>query len=648
MNMYGWAGKILRVDLSKGKIVEQSLPKELARNFIGGRGINVRILLEETKPGTAAFDPENLLIFGTGPLTGTLAPGTGRFNVTTRSPQGFLGDTNCGGHWAPELKFAGYDHIVIVGKSKKPSYLAIQNNDVQLKSATHLWGKDTWETQKILKNELGDSDVQTVCIGPAGENLVRFACVRTGLKNSAGRTGTGAVMGSKNLKAIAVRGTKAVQIAHPERHLEAVGKVYEKIKETIKSGHGYMGKDPKKAKLGGTYSAIWFLHNDFDALVTRHHQSGYWEDAIKLDPKIFHEKYVKRMVGCFGCPVPCTPYFEIEEGAGKRIYGEGPEFEGIAAFGAAPNVTDLKTVIKSAINADKYGVDCDSCGRVISYAMELFQRGIISEKDVGFPLEWGDGEAVLRLIDMISKREGFGDILAEGEVRAGNIIGKEAKKYALAIKGVEQHENLRAAAGTALAQATSSRGADHLRSEPNIEWFGMPPEEAEKTYGYKSAVDPAAYEGKASLVILYEYHAALIDMLETCKFFSYWLSPYFTEDLWSDLFYSATGIQAKGRDLFKATERVVNVERLFIMREGARRKDDYPTWRDFEEPLPSGRFKGRVLDRTKYDAMLDEYYKLHGWDEKTGVPHRENLHKLGLDFALETQNQIVSKLQTEK
>lgn len=619
--MYGWAGRILRVDLSSKRVRKQPLSKGLRDNFIGGRGINAKILLDEVAGGTGAFDPENRLIFGTGPLTGTLAPGTGRFNVTTRSPSGFLGDSNSGGHWAPELKFAGYDHIVIWGRADKPVYLWICDNEVEIRDGEHLWGKDTWETQQIIRNDLGDQEIKTVCIGQAGENLVRFANIRTGPKNSAGRTGTGAVMGSKNLKAIAVRGTEAIRIADPERFMEAA----DNYRRTIEASGRYIG-----GLGGGTYSKLWFVHNEGCVLITRHQQSGHWEDSDKLDPRIFHKKYVDRMIGCFSCPKPCTPHFKIDEGAYKGLQSDGPEYEAMASFGGAPIVTDMDQVLKASVDADKYGLDCDSCGRVISYAMELYQHGIVSEKDVGFPLKWGDGEVVLRLIEMITFRKGFGDILAEGEVRAGQRIGNGAEKYVLAIKGLEQHETFRVGRGFALAQATSTRGSDHLRGDPGVEAYGLSPEDAEKRFGHKSIVDPFSYENKGPLVILYQHQCALADMLEICKLFSYWTWIDYSEDILAELFSSATGIQMSGAQLLKAAERVYNVERLFIMREGAKRNDDYQTWRTFDEPLPSGPFKGHKLDREQYELMLNEYYETRGWDVKTGIPARKRLKELGL------------------
>lgn len=618
--MYGWAGTILRVNLTDGKIEKQALPEELRVKFIGGRGINDKILFDEVKAKTDAFDPENRVIFGTGPLTGTIAAGTGRFNVTTKSPLGFLGDSNSGGHWAPELKFAGYDHIVISGRSEKPMYLNIIDDCVELRDAKHLWGLDTWQTQKAIREELKDDEVQTVCIGQAGENLVRIANVRTGLKHAAGRTGTGAVLGSKHLKAITVSGSKGVKIADPEKFFESAKKARARL-EDWKYIFGALSPQ------GGTYGQLWFRHNNASMMATKHQQSGYFEEAEKLDPKYFFEKYFIKMRGCFGCPWCCTPVFRITEPPYKGMIGEGPEYEHFASFGSAPALTDLQTVLKASQLSDQYGFDCDSGGRIISFAMELYEKGIITKKDVGFPLVWGDGKAVLKLVEMIAKREGFGDILAEGEVKAAQKIGRGAEKYVLTVKNLEQHEPLRSIIGHALSQSTSTRGPDHLRGAYHAE-RDMSPEDAAK-YGFNP--DPLSYDNKASGVIFYESAAEVADMVETCKFHSPWLSMHFIDlDLWAELFTYATGTKINGPQLLEAGERAYNVERAFIAREGARRKSDYPPWREFEEPYPSGPFKGAVLNRKKYDTMLDEYYTLHGWDVKTGIPTKKKLKELGL------------------
>lgn len=625
--MFGWAGNILKVDLSRSKIFSTPLTREMGRKFIGGRGLNAKFLFDEVPPRTDAFHPENRLIFGTGPLVGTLVPGSCRLNVTCRSPLGFLGDSNTHGFWSPELKFAGFDHVVVSGKAERPTYLWIQDGEVELRDASHLWGKDIRETRRIIRKDHQDRAIQIACIGQGGESLVRFACVSASLESYAGRTGCGAVMGSKNLKAIAVRGSKGVQIADPERFLKTTRAFVEGIKES--------GAETR------TYRRLWYKHQNKSMLPTKHHQAGWWEDIDKLDPEIFYAKHVIKSWSNL-CPgVDCQPIYMIKEGPYKGTYGS-VEYEGVASFGSNVANTDLDSVLKANELADSYGVDADSCGRVISFAMELVQRGIITEKDVGFPLEWGDSEAVIKLINMIVARQGFGDILAEGEARAGKIIGRGAEKYVLVIKGLEQHETCRANIGCALAQAVSTRGSDHLRGDPP-EGKRATAELIEKMFGFKDDSNPLQYERKAFMVTKEEVHSMLVDSLEICKRFGFWqphIYKWIKDDppgsLYAELFSSATGVEMGADELLRAAERSYNVERAFIVREGVRRKDDYQTWREYQDPLPSGHAKGAVLDREKYSQMLDEYYRCHGWDVETGIPTKSKLEELELEEVIES------------
>ena len=549
--MYGWQGQVLRVDLSSETIEAVPLSERLRLDFIGGRGINAKLLFDEVPPGTDAYDPANSLLFGTGPLTGTLAPGSGRFNVTSRSPLGFLGDSNSGGHWAPALKFSGFDHVVIKGKARNPVLLFIDDGKASLLDARELWGLDTWETQRRIRKILGDPRIETACIGPAGENLVRFASVRTSLKRSAARTGMGAVMGSKNLKAIAVRGTRGIKIADPAGLMKAV-KDCRDIFEAISVQRGFKAGDS-----AGTYGFLWDRHHLNSKLGTKHHQAANWEDANKLDPAIFHRKYRTQMLGCYSCPVQCMPRFRVKHGPVAGLYGEGPEFETVASFGSICLNTDLDSILKAAELTNRLGLDCDSTGRVIGFAMELYENNILDDKDIGFPLKWGDSRAILRMVELIAARRDFGKILAEGELRAARIIGGDAEKYALTIKGLELHESFRGSgAGHALAHSTSTRGADHLRSSHHAE-HSLSAERALEFYGYAEAADRTVYENKEKQVIYNEHNAALADMLEVCKFFGHWSSPFcLGADSFAQMFSAATGVSLGGKDLLRAGERV--------------------------------------------------------------------------------------------
>ncbi len=626
--MNGWQGRMLRVDLTRGETEVLPLPERLRLECIGGRGINARLLFDAVPAGTGAFDPANVLLFGSGPLTGTLAPGAGRFNVTTKSPLGFLGDSNSGGHWAPQLKYSGFDHVIIEGRAPRPTLLIIRDGKAELADAGDLWGLDTWEVQRRLRRRLKDPEVETACIGPAGENLVRFAAVRTGLKRAAARTGVGAVMGSKNLKAIVARGTQGVQIADPQRLLKAVRACGE-VLEAIALQRGWRAGDA-----AGTYGFLWSRHQINSKLGTKHHQLANWDEADRLDPAIYHRDYRTKMLGCFGCPVQCLPRFRIADGPRAGLYGEGPEFESVASFGSMLLNTDLPSVLQASEMTNRLGLDCGSTGRVIGFAMELVEKGILSESDVGFPLRWGDSEAVLKLVEMIAFRRGIGDVLADGELRAARRIGGGAEKYALTIKGLEFHESFRGSgAGHALAHSTSTRGSDHLRSSHHAEQT-LGPDDAERFYGDRNAADRTVYERKEEQVLYNEYSSALADMLEVCKFFGHWSSPHcLPADTFAEIFSAVTGVERSGAELLQAAERVYNVERAFIVREGVRRQDDYPPEREFSDPLPEGRWPrlpGGVLDRGRYDALLTAYYRAHGWDEQNGVPTRRKLAELGL------------------
>lgn len=626
--MHGWQGRILRVDLGSRRIQGEPLSERDRLQFIGGRGVNVRILFDETTQGVDAFDPANPLIFGSGPLTGTIAPGAGRFNVTGRSPLGFLGDTNAGGHWAPALKFAGYDHLVFTGCADSPVMLFIDDGKAELVDARELWGLDTWETQRRIRRTYKDHRIEVACIGPAGERRVRFASVRTGLKRSAARTGMGAVMGSKNLKAIAVRGSQGVKVARPAELMNAVRKCGHFV-EAIALQRGFKAGDA-----AGTYGFLWWVHQKNSKLGVKHHQLANWDEWEKLDPAIFHHKYRQKMLGCYSCPVQCMPRFRIDSGEMAGLYGEGPEFETVASFGSMCLNADLESILKAAELTNKLGLDCDSTGRTIGLAMELYEKGILTDRDIGFPLRWGDSQAILHLVQAIADREGFGDVLAEGEVRAARQIGRGAEKYALHIKGLEFHESFRGSgAGHALGHSTSTRGSDHLRSSHHGE-HALHPDDAQRFYGRADAADRTIYEHKEEQVIYNEYSSALADMLEVCKFFGHWSSPAcIGADLFAEIFNAVTGADLSEQELMRAAERVYNVERAFIVREGVRRKDDYPPAREFDEPLPPGpwpRMPGMRLDRGEYDRLLSAYYRGHGWDLRDGIPLRPTLETLGL------------------
>ncbi|MFQ5820927.1 MAG: aldehyde ferredoxin oxidoreductase family protein [Candidatus Heimdallarchaeota archaeon] len=622
--MFGWAGTILRVDLSTGKISKQPLSSELAKGFLGGRGFNVKTLYDEVGPKIQPLSPENRLIFSIGPLAGTLAPCSARWNVTARSPlTGILGDSNAGGHWGPELRWAGYDMIVTQGRAKEPVYLWINDDNVELKSAKHIWKRDVTETNEIIKEGIGDRETKIACIGPAGENLVKFACVLSDLTRAAGRCGTGAVMGSKNLKAIAVRGTKDAEIARPEAFEKACLKAHESIV-----------KHPsfKDWFIQGT-SLILAGVNAQGRLRVRNFQENIFEKAWEISGEVLVQNYVIKNKGCFSCPISCSHYYHVREGPYAGTYGEGPEYEAQDGFGANLGIGEWPPILHMNTLVNELGLDVCSTAQTLSFATECYQRGLIDEKDTGgIRLEWGNAEAAIEMIKKIAHREGFGDILAEGALAAARKIGKGAEKYTMTIKGLETTAvELRGAQGWGLAFATSTRGADHLRAPVLISTWGFAPQLGKKHFGTEKAVDRFSPDAKPLSVKWHEELAAVIDSLSLCKFPMMLWMGYAIPDLVAELFSTATGWNVSGDDLMKIGERIYHVEKAFNTRLGLTRKDDKVPNRMLKEvcPHPPANTPKALV---KLDIMLPEYYKLRGWDPKTGLVPRDKYEELGLKY----------------
>ncbi|MEM2897078.1 MAG: aldehyde ferredoxin oxidoreductase family protein [Candidatus Bathyarchaeia archaeon] len=626
--IYAYAGKILRINLSNGKILTEST-SNYTDGFLGGRGINQWILYNEVKPGIWPFDPANRLIFGTGILVGTLTPGACRYSVDAKNPlTGGVGSSNAGGHFGPELKFAGYDHIVIQGKSRKPCYLWIKDNHIEIEDASHLWGKTTWETEDLIKEELNDDDIQIASIGPAGENLVRGACIINNGERAAGKCGTGAVMGSKNLKAIVVQGEKEIEVAYPDKFIRVVERLLEKI----------ANNDDMKMYI--EYGCALFLlegQNKTGALPVRNFQDGFW------DPKKVEKTHVEqilrhstRRLACFNCPVHCSHYLEAKEGPFAGTKGEGFKLNTLYNFGPRLDIDYLPAIIKAHILCSQLGLDVDTTSGVIAWAMECYEKGIFNKKDAdGLELKWGNYEVVLELIKKIAHRDGFGDLLAEGSWRASKIVGKGSEKYSMTIKGQELYEGLRTAKAWALGSIVSTRGCCHLRGSPAIEQRELTREEGEKFFGIPTAGNRKAYEGKAKLVIFFENFKAIVDCMGICYPLTQWSSPYLIDlkDL-SELYSTATGKSLKPEKLLRIGERIQNVEKAFNVREGMTRKDDKPPQRFFE-PIKSVPGKGERLEKKKFEKMLSEYYALRCWEVETGLPRERKLRELGLESVAE-------------
>lgn len=617
--------KALRVNLTTGIIEIEHLSEEFLSEYIGGRGLNMKRLYEEVPPEVDALSPQNKLFLGVGPLTGTSFPGSGRINISAKSPQtGILGDSNAGGFFGAELKFAGFDQVIIEGRAEELSYLFIHDGKAEIRKAEYLRGLDVPETQEKILKELKDSRVQVACIGPAAENGVMYSGIFCNLVRAAARTGMGTVMASKNLKAIAVKGTGSLAPKDVVRFREII----EEIDQQIRSHVEY-----KPRVMLGTTKLVHAL-NEAGCLATRHFQTGRFESAEEVSGEYLAERYKKKGKACFACTIPCSRFFELTEGKYKGLKSEGPEFEGLAGFSSRVGVGDIGSALKGVDLCNRYGLDVISTSECISFAMELYQRGIITEKEAdGLDLSWGNSEAVLELIEKIAYRQGFGDLLADGVVRAAEKIGRGSSEYAMHVKGLEIFQaDPRGLKGYALGVAVATRGGDHLRSEPSFE-FTENPEEGIKRFGVPESAFRLEYKGKGKVVKFYEERCVLSDCLNVCKNTVVNMEILSFEQA-AELLAADTGLAFSAENLQKSSERIINLERAYIVRAGIRRRDDTLPKRFLTEPLPKecGPSAGSIVE---LEPMLDEYYENHQWDKETGIPTREKLIDLGLENVVE-------------
>lgn len=619
--------KIAYVDLSTGEVRKELIPEKMRKMYLGGRGIDVYLLYNHIPPGIDPLGPENVLTVSAGLLGGTLAPSSGRCALGAKSPlTGLIGSSNMGGFFAPELRFAGFDHLVIKGKAERPVYLWIHDGEIEIRDAAHLWGKDTTETPAIIKRDHQDEDIKVMCMGVAGENLVRFANVLTGLKNAGGRTGMGCVMGSKNLKAIAVRGTQGLPISYPAEALADL----ERLTGLIRDNMIFQ----VLSKLGTP-----MFHGDSNQIGRLRNRNFQRNQVPGPDGETLYadqlEKFSIGMAACFGCPVHCRHRYVVPEGPDQGKYVEGPEWSTLAALGTELDIGRMEAVLVGNNLVNKYGIDSLEFGSMVSWAIELYEKGIIDDRVTGgLKLEWGNEELMYQMVEKIAKREGLGDILADGPLRAIEKLGEESRYYNIQVKGMSSlHTDERATPAMALGIATSTRGADHMRSRPGPDAILPPPEERNRWFGFAVPPQVTSYEGSGKLIWWHELMYTISDALGVCKFQALFLSPStLGYDDYCKLTRYITGLELSASEMMEAGERIYTLERMFNNREGAGRKDDFPPERFFVEPTPLGvhSFQGKTLDRELYEEQLDEYYQAHGWDNN-GVPTPETLEKLGLD-----------------
>lgn len=607
---YGWAGKILRIDLSKRKILKQPLSQQLARNFVGGRGLGAKILFDELKPRTDPLSENNILIVAVGPLTGTSIP-TSRCVFVTKSPltHAYL-CSFMGGFFPAELKFAGYDALIVSGKAEEPVYIWIKDDEVEIRNAKEVWGMQTDETEKKIRQET-DPKARVACIGPAGENLVKYACVIAD-RRAAGRGGVGAVMASKNLKAIAVRGSGQVNIADPETFKKLRKNLFKEVTSV-----------PQMLSRYGS-SGVVSIMNELGVLPTRNFITGVFEGIEKISGETF-DKFTIKKETCFSCPIGCGQVRVVKDGPYAGFETVGPEYETIVMFGSHCGNSCPEAIIAADSLCDKLGLDTMSTGYVIGFVMDLYEKGILSKEETdGLDLRFGNHQAIIEMIKKIAFKDGIGKILAEGSLGAAKKIGRGAEKYVMAVKGLEMPGyDPRGLKGHGLSIATSNRGACHNRGYATQETRGWPWHE-----------DRFAVKGKGRLAAINQNRCCIIDYSIWCLFFAFRVN---FEVYTAKFLPAVTGIDDFGSvdELLKIGERINNVERAFNVREGFTRKDDIFPERFLKEPMPEGNSKGQIFEMK---PMLDEYYEVRGWDLETGIPKREKLEELGLhDVAEELQ-----------
>jgi aldehyde:ferredoxin oxidoreductase len=607
--MYGWHNRLLRIDLTNQKISIEDIDPKVSKDYIGGRGVAIRYLYDEVDPMVDPLSPDNKLIMATGPLTATPAPTGNRYMVITKSPlSGALTNSNSGGDFPTWMKRTGFDIFIFEGKAEKPVYLWINEDQVEIRSAGHLWGKDVHTTTDILLEET-DTKAKVACIGPAGENLALMAAIMNDKHRAAARSGVGAVMGSKNLKAVVCQGDKGTVMSDPDGMRQLSVKISKEV-----------GVDVKKGSSLREYGTAYVpqVTNELGILPTRNLQTGTFEGVDNIDGVALKEQYLIRHKPCYRCPISCGRLTTVddEKYAGK---GEGPEYETIAALGSACGVDNLAALTKANYWCNELGLDTISTGMTIACAMEMYEKGYIPEEDIGQPLRFGDADAVIKMVQKTAYREGFGDTLAIGSYRMAEKYGHPE----IAVTARKQEfpgYDPRGAQGMGLLYATSNIGASHMEGDlAYTEVFGVP-----------EKIDPLTTDRKPKLIKRWEDAFAVIDAAGLCVFLS--VRYVFDKDvmIWptrlAELMNLTTGANYTPSEIMTAAERIYNLERLFLIGAGSGKNDDTLPHRMLHEPMPEGPAKGKVVE---LDVMLPKFYEVRGWDEN-GIPTKEKLQELGL------------------
>jgi len=613
--MRDFLGRLLIIDLTSREVEAADFPGKLARQFLGGRGLNAWQLLEHVGPGTDPLGPENVLILSCGLLTGTQAPASSRLHVGARSPlTGLLGSSNVGGHFGAELRAAGFQSVLIRGRAERPAVLWLHDGQVEIRDADDLWGLDAWATQSRLQETLGEARAKILAIGPGGENGVRYACIMTDQGHAAGRTGMGAVMGSKSLKAIAV--CKTSEVSKDFRSLKLVKQYIEQIRSAPRYDI--------YARYSNSAYVTWA--RDEGLLSTRNYRQTQFEGAEQIDGRQM-SRYVTRARSCYRCPVHCKADVEVHSGS-FAIKGDRPDIEPIVALGSKCGLDDVEALLYLYNLAGQLGIDVISTGGALAFAMELYERGILADEDTGgVALTWGNAEAMETVMRQIARRQGLGAVLAEGVQRAAQIIGRGAERYAFHSKGLELTAyDPRGAMGTALGYAVSTRGADFtsVYAIPEYRWDAT---QGREVFGSEKAVDRLSIEGKGALVKRSMIVSAILDSLGLCKVPILSVMGDFSLENEAALASALSSWPLTATDLLTIGERILNVERLFNLRHGATRADDDLPDRFTEEPLPDGPTRGMTVP---IQPMVRDFYAAMGWDAD-GRPTPAKLQELRLE-----------------
>ncbi|MBC7120825.1 MAG: aldehyde ferredoxin oxidoreductase family protein [Candidatus Methanosuratus sp.] len=610
MKYGGYKGKVLGINLTTKKTSTIEVTDEFARKYLGGNGFAARYLFDMVDPRMDAFDVTNIVAMMTGPFQGTNAPTAGKYYMATKSPltNGYF-DSVSGGFIGAQIKYAGYDGILITGKADKPTYLFVEDGRVEFKPAEKLWGKLTGETQESIKEEIGDPNLCVSAIGPAGENLVRYACVITEYR-AAGRGGVGAVLGSKKLKAIAVRGSGTNEVADPEAY-EAWMQWY---KEEAKKVPAISTGLPTY----GTPSLVASIGKMLGAMGSYNHQTEFFEDWENISGERLKKEFWDKDTACPTCPIACSKVFSAKSGKWKGAISEGPEYETIYSLGSMCGIDDLGAIIKGDSLCDEWGMDTVTYGVTVSFLMEAYEKGLVTRENTdGMEFKFGNDDLMIAYIEKTAKREGVGNLIAEGSLRAARIIGGGSERFAIQVKGLEiPGHSARALRGMALGYSTATRGGSHHDPRPTGEYAGVS--------------DRKAVEGKAPWVIGTQQMTTIGDSLVNCHFLERVLGFTLTQK-WVDAINPITGFGYTLEELTDVAERILDLERSFNVRVGIRRKDDTLPRRFLEEPIPEGPSQGMYTDEQTLNRMLDEFYALKGWDPKTGIPTREKLTRMGLE-----------------